>query len=151
LFASEIKAILAVHPARPAFNRTILPEYLANRFVAGEETFFTDIKKLLPGRTLAWSSAHGFEERRYWSLPIGNATPPSELSWHDGAAAVREGLAAAVESHLMSDVPLGLFLSGGMDSSGLAALMAPMVAPPLRTFSVGFVEDGPNELPYARL
>ena len=151
LFASEIKAILAVHPARPAFNRAILPEYLANRFVAGEETFFRDIKKLLPGRTLAWSPARGLEERRYWSLPSPNTTAPHEMPRHEGVAAVREGLAAAVESHLMSDVPLGLFLSGGMDSSGLAALMAPLVTPPLRTFSVGFAEDNANELPYARL
>ena len=151
LFASEIKAILAVQPARPAFNRAVLPEYLANRFVAGDETFFTDVKKLRPGRTLAWSPTHGREERRYWSLPNGSATPPNDMSLHDGVAAIRTGLAAAVESHLMSDVPLGLFLSGGLDSSGLATLMAPMVTPPLRTFSVGFAEDSANELPYARL
>src|SRR6266700_130212 len=63
LFASEIKAILAASP-RPAFNETILPEFLANRFVAGEETFFQGVRKLLPGRTLTWSADTGFETRR---------------------------------------------------------------------------------------
>src|SRR5262249_56179706 len=64
---------------------------------------------------------------------------------------VRRRLEAPVRSHLMSDVPLGLFLSGGIDSAGLAALMAPMAAAPIRTFSVGFAEAEADELPYARL
>src|SRR2546428_135134 len=77
------------------------------------------------------------------------------FSWRgtleERAAQVRARLAAAVRSHLMSDVPLGLFLSGGIDSSALAALMAPMVREPIRTFAVGFADPGANELAYARL
>lgn len=70
LFASEIKGILAARSSRAEFNDAILPEFLANRFVAGEETFFRGVRKLLPGRTLAWSAADGFQERRYWRLPV---------------------------------------------------------------------------------
>ena len=149
LFASEIKAILAAGPIRPAFNEAVLPEFLATRFVSGEETFFRGVRKLLPGRTLMWSSAEGFRERRYWRLPVESDCSPATL--RERADDVRARLEAAVRSHLMSDVPLGLFLSGGLDSSGLAALMAPMMKEPLRTFSVGFAEPGANELAYARL
>src|SRR5260370_25419214 len=74
---------------------------------------------------------------------------PSTLE--EEAAAVRARLEATVESHLMSDVPLGLFLSGGLDSTGLAALMARRVKEPIRTYAVGFTERAANELSYARL
>ena len=149
IFASEIKAILAAGPLRPALNEAILPEFLATRFVSGEETFFRGVRKLLPGRTLSWSPAEGFSQRRYWRLPL--PIDDSRQSLPERAAEVRDRLQAAVRSHLMSDVPLGLFLSGGMDSSALAALMAPMVQEPIRTFAVGFADAEANELPYARL
>ena len=149
LFASEIKAILAAGPIRAEFHEAVLPEFLATRFVAGEETFFRGIRKLLPGRTLSWSRAEGFHERRYWRLPV--SMDDSAATLQERASQVRGRLAATVRSHLMSDVPLGLFLSGGLDSSGLAALMAPMVKEPIRTFSVGFAEPEANELAYARL
>jgi asparagine synthase (glutamine-hydrolysing) len=149
LFASEIKAILAALPGRPAFNEAILPEFLASRFVAGEETFFRGIRKLLPGRTLTWSLPDGPTIRRYWALPP--AAPDPGRGMREWASDVRAGLSEAVASHLMSDVPLGLFLSGGLDSSGLAALMAPRARDPIRTFSVGFAEPGANELAFARL
>lgn len=149
LFASEIKAILAAGTIRPAFNEAILPEFLATRFVSGEETFFRGVRKVLPGRTLSWSLAEGFQEHRYWRLPIDSDGSAAGLE--ERASEVRARLEAAVRSHLMSDVPLGLFLSGGLDSSGLAALMAPMVKEPIRTFAVGFADLGANELAYARL
>jgi asparagine synthase (glutamine-hydrolysing) len=149
LFASEVKAILAAGPIRAALNEAILPEFLATRFVAGEETFFRGVRKLLPGRTLTWSAGGGLRQRRYWRLPLEIRPDPASLEAE--AAGVRKRLESAVRSHLMSDVPLGLFLSGGLDSSGLLALMAPMVSGPIRTFSVGFAEPGANELAYARL
>ena len=149
LFGSEIKAILAAGPFRPALNEAVLPEFLATRFVAGEETFFQGIRKLLPGRTLSWSPEEGLRKRRYWRLPAEIHETSAPLP--EVAQEVRARLEAAVRSHLMSDVPLGLFLSGGLDSSGLAALMAPMAAEPIRTFAVGFAEAEANELAYARL
>jgi asparagine synthase (glutamine-hydrolysing) len=149
LFASEIKAILVASGRRPALNEAILPEFLATRFVSGEDTFFRGIRKLLPGHTLSWSRADGFRARRYWRLPT--AIEETHVPLRRAAEEVRARLEAVVRSHLMSDVPLGLFLSGGIDSSGLAALMAPMVAEPIRTFAVGFSEPDANELAYARL
>src|SRR6058998_2342379 len=149
LIASEIKAILAAGSIRPEFNEAILPEFLATRFVAGEETFFRGIRKLLPGRTLSWSLAEGFRKRRYWRLPI--EIDCTETPLRERASELRSRLEVAVRSHLMSDVPLGVFLSGGLDSSGLAAIMASMVPEPIETFAVGFDDAGANELAYARL
>jgi len=153
LFASEVKAILAAGSVKPTFEEAILPEFLATRYVAGERTFFRGVLKLLPGRTLSWSPQDGVLSRRYWQLPAAVSSRPA---WHDGVAFEREArelrrrLESVVQSHLMSDVPLGLFLSGGVDSSALAGLMAPMLQKPLRTFSVGFDLPEANELPYAR-
>jgi asparagine synthase (glutamine-hydrolysing) len=148
LFGSEIKAILAAG-LRPELNDQALPEYLATRFVSGQETLFRGVKRLEPGRTLTWSREDGFRERRYWSIP-----PVAEddgRSFQQRAADLRPRLREAVKSHLMSDVPLGLFLSGGIDSSGLLGLMAPLVREPVRTFAVGFAEREADELGYARL
>src|SRR5881397_3980948 len=149
LFASEIKAILAALPSRPALDATVVPEFLATRSVSGAQTFFRDVEKLLPGRTLTWSVGEGIRTRRYWQLPATLDEAPAGLA--ERAACLREHLTAAVRSHLMTDVPLGLFLSGGIDSSALAVLMAGMVREPVRTFSVGFDEPGANELAWARL
>lgn len=149
VFASEIKAILAEGSIRPTFNKTILPEFLATRFIAGAETFYEGIRKLLPGRTLSWSPQGGFQRHLYWRPPV--AMDDSGATLAQRAREVRARLEEVVRSHLVSDVPVGLFLSGGIDSSGLAALMAPMVKEPIRTFSVGFDDHGFNELEYARL
>ncbi len=149
LFASEIKALLAAGGIRPTFNEAILPEFLATRYVTGEDSFFKGIKTLGPGRTLSWSPDDGLAERRYWCLPA--ATDAGSGTLRERAEEVRTRLEGAVRSHLMSDVPLGLFLSGGIDSTGIAALMAPMVKEPIRTFAVGFQEPEASELGYARL
>lgn len=149
LFASEIKGLLASGGIRPAFNQAVLPEFLATRYVAGEDTFFKGIQALGPGRTLTWSPDDGLSQRRYWRLPA--ATDAGTGGLRERAEEVRSRLESTVRSHLMSDVPLGLFLSGGIDSTGIAALMAPMLKEPIRTFAVGFHEPEASELGYARL
>jgi asparagine synthase (glutamine-hydrolysing) len=149
LFASEIKAILAAGPIRAELDPAVLPEFLATRYVAGDGTFFRGIRKLQPGHTLTWSPSEGSRTRRYWQLPVGADDRPDGL--RERAVDLEARLERVVRSHLMSDVPLGLFLSGGLDSTGLAALMAPMVGERLRTFAVGFDDEATNELPYARL
>jgi asparagine synthase (glutamine-hydrolysing) len=149
LFASEIKALLTAGGIQPTFNEAILPEFIATRYVAGEDTFFKGIKALGPGRTLSWSPDDGLAERRYWQLP--SATNAGAGTLRERAEEVRTRLEEAVRSHLMSDVPLGLFLSGGIDSTGIATLMAPMLKEPIRTFAVGFQEPETSELAYARL
>jgi asparagine synthase (glutamine-hydrolysing) len=149
LFASEIKAILAASSIRPAFNSAILPEFLASRYSAGAETFFSGVRKLLPGRTLSWTLGKGFQGRRYWRLPVESEESNETLPQR--AAAVRQRLEESLSKHLVSDVAVGLFLSGGVDSSGLAALMAAKRREPIRTFSVGFDDPKLSELKYARL
>ena len=147
LFASEIKAILAGGTITAAFNESVLPEFLATRFVSGEETFFRGVQKLLPGRLLTWSRPAGADVRRYWRPPPGER---NHLTRARLTQELRSQLQRTVESHLMSDVPLGLFLSGGLDSSLLAGLMAESGHRPLHTFSVGIDEPDANELDYAR-
>jgi asparagine synthase (glutamine-hydrolysing) len=147
LFASEIKAILAAG-FEAKLNDAVIPEYLATRFISGDETFFRGVRKLPPGHTLTWSPASGFTRRRYWEI-----TQPATRwgrSFEAEARDLRQRLLEAVRRHLMSDVPLGLFLSGGIDSSALAGMAAPMIDGPVQTFSVGFEEAEANELAFAR-
>jgi asparagine synthase (glutamine-hydrolysing) len=149
LFASEIKSLLASGSIRPEFNQDILPEFLSTRFVSGEETFFRDVRKLLPGHVLTWSADNRLHRRRYWQLP---APAPDGMARAKAAPNdLRDRLEAAVTRHLMSDVPLGVFLSGGIDSSVLAALMARTTTQQIKTFAVGFADREANELPYARM
>jgi asparagine synthase (glutamine-hydrolysing) len=149
LFGSEIKALLAAG-IRAELRSAALPEFLATRFVSGDETFYRGIRRLKPGHTLSWSAADGVSERRYWSIPATTAED-GEVSLPREAERLREQLTAAVRRHLMSDVPLGVFLSGGIDSSALAAMARPMTTGQLQTFAVGFDEAEANELPYARM
>jgi len=148
IFASEIKAIVAAG-VRPEFNAEVVPEFLASRFVSGEETFYRGIRKLLPGHSLTWSPSAKLTSRRYWQMPPAASAAPR--SFEVEAADLRARLRGAVKRHLMSDVPVGLFLSGGIDSTALAALTAQMIDEPLRTFSVGFENQATDELPYARM
>ena len=148
LFASEIKAILAAGGVGARFNDSVLPEFLASGFVAGEETFFTGVRKLPPGHLLTWSARAGVRRRRYWRLPDAAVERPVTLD--DEAPRLLERLRETVRGHLMSDVPVGVLLSGGIDSSAIAALAAPLLSGPLHTFSVGFSEPEANELTWAR-
>ncbi|HEY4128771.1 MAG TPA: asparagine synthase (glutamine-hydrolyzing) [Gammaproteobacteria bacterium] len=149
LFASEIKGILAAEGFKPEFNKAILPEFLATRYVGGSETFFQGVFKLLPGYTLTWGPSDGVRHNRYWKLPDRLAA--SDISFDEHVHEVRTRLEDAVRCHLVSDVPVGLFLSGGIDSSAIAALMAPLTSGQVQSFAVGFAEHGYNELAYARL
>jgi len=147
LFGSEIKAILAYPGVKAAFNRAVLPEYLAFGYLAGADTFFTGVKKLLPGHTLELDDTGECQMEQYWDL-----APPPEPEAKAKSFYVktyREMLEGAVSSHLMSDVPLGVFLSGGVDSSAVAALTTKIRREPIQTFSVGYEEANYSELPYA--
>jgi asparagine synthase (glutamine-hydrolysing) len=149
LFGSEIKALLAGRASPPVFNRAVLPEYLASRYVAGDATFFEGVRKLMPGHTLSWSATEGVQTRRYWQPPVPKAD--SSKTYHDHVEEVRGRLDDAVRVHLVSDVPVGVFLSGGLDSTIIAALMAARVDGQVDTFCVGFHEAAANESRYARL
>ncbi len=148
LFGSEIKAVLANPGIVPEFNRNTLAEYLAFGYITGPETMFAGISKLMPGHTL--ELAEGAEPRieRYWDLTIETAPEPRSQQYF--VQAYREQLEGAVSSHLMSDVPLGVFLSGGLDSSAVAALTSKIRGDRIQTFSVGYGEEKFSELGFAR-
>lgn len=147
LFASEVKALRAAGVAT-RLDRAAVAEFLASRHTAGGRTFYAGIERLLPGQTLTWSVADGVAIRHYWRLPVVNPQP--SLSFAEATRRVRTQLEAAVERHLMSDRPVGVLLSGGLDSSALAAIAARQMTTRLQTFSVGFNEREGDELAYAR-
>ena len=147
-FASEIKALLAAGAVQPALNRRAFPDYLANHAPSGEATLFEGVKRLLPGHTLTWRNGR-VTIRQYWDLSF--AAPVETRPDAALVAEYAERFREAVRLRLMADVPLGMFLSGGIDSAAITATMATLVQEPIKTFSVAFREREANELYYARL
>jgi asparagine synthase (glutamine-hydrolysing) len=148
LFASEIKAILESGLIDARVNEAVLPEVLATRATSGEETLFRGIQKLLPGHLLTLVDGH-VQQQRYWDVPSAPEPATTAKGRAEDAEAFRALLDESVRVRLMSDVPLGVFLSGGIDSSAIAGLMARRVGK-LQTFSVAFEDRACNELEYAR-
>ncbi len=148
LFGSEIKAILAYPGASAGFNRSTLAEYLAFGYITGENTMFAGIRKLMPGHTLELDESGGLRIEPYWDLKVAVYADPQPHGYY--VRTYRELLEDAVSSHLMSDVPLGVFLSGGLDSSAVAALTTKIRGDQIQTFAVGYGEEEFSELPYAR-
>jgi len=150
VFASEIKALLE-HPAVSAtFDASALPEYLASGYLTGERTLFQKIRKLMPGHWLRLELKRENPEPQivqYWDVPESGI--PEKRSDEDWIRECRQRLGEAVETRLMSDVPLGMFLSGGVDSSAIAALIKRKTSGPVKTFSVGYREAEFSELTYA--
>ena len=150
VFGSEIKAILESGLVAAEANDRAIPELLSTRYVSGEETLFKGIYRLLPGHVLTFERGV-VTTRQWWDVPVGTSRPEiAELSDADAVAQFRARLEEAVRTRLMADVPLGMFLSGGLDSSAIAALMAGMIDRPLQTFSVAFKQRAFSELDYAR-
>jgi asparagine synthase (glutamine-hydrolysing) len=149
LFGSEIKAILAHPEVNPEFNRGTLAEYLAFGYIPEPETMYTGIKKLLPGHTLELGENGELKITQYWDLTV-QADDGSQPRQHY-VDRYRGLLEECVSSHLMSDVPLGVFLSGGLDSSAVAALTTKIRREPIETFAVGYGEEAFSELPFARM
>ncbi|HTV54118.1 MAG TPA: asparagine synthase (glutamine-hydrolyzing) [Terriglobia bacterium] len=148
LFGSEIKTLLSYPGIRAELNRTVIPEYLAFGYMSSADTMFRSISKLMPGHTLEVDEAGQSRIEPYWDL-TASAENDSRPRQHY-VTRYRDMLEQAVSSHLMSDVPLGVFLSGGLDSSVVAALTSKLRADPIETFSVGYEESGYSELPFAR-
>ena len=148
LFGSEIKAILAYPEVAADFNRSTLAEYLAFGYITGPETMFAGVQKLMPGHTLQVCERGELTTQRYWDLTTGVDREPRPQKYY--VQTYRELLDDAVRSHLMSDVPLGIFLSGGLDSSAIAALAAKIRGDQIKTFAVGYTEEKFSELGYAR-
>lgn len=146
-FASEIKAILESGAVPARLNYSALPDQFANHGTSGEVTLFEGIKRLLPGHFLVWKDG-GITIEQYWDLSFEPKVAVSSDA--DCVAEWHERFRESVKLRLMSDVALGMFLSGGIDSSAIAAVMSELVDEPIKTFSVGFSEDSANEFSYAR-
>jgi asparagine synthase (glutamine-hydrolysing) len=149
-FASELKAMLA----QPGFSREIDPQavsaYLAFNSIPAPLTIFADARKLPPGHLLTWEGGE-VQQRRYARPGPLPGERPRRGSADELAAELRDVLDDSVRAHLVADVPVGVLLSGGVDSGGLAALASAHSKEPLRTFSIGFEEAGFDELSRARL
>jgi len=147
IFSSETKALFK-HPIKKVLNVKAIPSYLSYRQVLGEETFFVGIKKLLPAHNLIFDLNQNkiASIKEYWDLK------PHEISIDENKAAhqLEEHLIKSVAYRKISDVPLGIILSGGLDSSIITALLAQMEKDPINTFTVKFKEKGYDETEFAK-
>ncbi len=145
-FASEIKGLLTLPDIPRRVNPQALYDYLGYEFVPSPQTMFEGINKLPPGHFLTFSS-RGLEVKPYWDIRFSQDWRSPE----EAVEALRALLRDTVRQHLISDVPLGVFLSGGLDSSTLVALMRDLGVDPLRTFSIGYPDPSFSELPFAQM
>ena len=148
LFASEIKSLLQFPGVVPRVNSAALWDYFRYRYVPGPATLFTGVRKLMPGSWML-CDANGTSEARFYLPPDGTSLG-RPLDCSDPVGAFLGLLEESVRIRMMSDVPFGAFLSGGIDSSAVVALMSRHSRLPVKTFSVGFTETAYSELTHAR-
>jgi asparagine synthase (glutamine-hydrolysing) len=147
LFASEIKALLAVPGVAVEADEAAIWDYFAYRYVPGPATLFQGIRKLAPGSTLTWEN--GVLREQVYFTPADSRPRVAAPLPADPVATFLDKLDESVRIRMISDVPFGAFLSGGIDSSAVVALMSRHTELPVKTFSVGFKEGGFSELAYA--
>ncbi len=147
LFASEVKSILAANNIEREIDFESVFHYLSLRFIPSPGTMFRQIKKLPPGHYLVFQNGQ-INIKRYWDVFFNEKQALSEEALADG---LRNHLKETVSSHLAGDVTIGAFLSGGLDSSTIVAMMANSTSSPVATFAVGVKEHDFNELPYAKM
>ena len=148
IFASELKALLRYPEIKPEVSLAALDAYLTFGYVPDPLSILRDVHKLAPGHALTFVNGR-ISVERYWDFPTMSET--GGLSEPEAIDALRVALDDAVRQRLVADVPLGAFLSGGVDSSAVVGLMARHLNRPVKTFSIGFAEDSHDELRYARL
>lgn len=152
LFASEVKALLAYGPEVPrGLNESALDTYMTFGFMVGQDTLFKGVHRLAPGTALVIEKGE-IREIRHWTMNYPEDTAIPARDEQDYIAQIRNTLDEAIRIHLRSDVPLGLFLSGGLDSACLLAMMSKFESGHIKTFTVGYDLDGhpDNELQAAR-
>src|SRR5262249_40113212 len=158
-FASEIKSLIEGGALRPELNYEALSDYAANRGTSDDQTLFSGIKRLPPGHVLIWGDGRT-EISAYWELSyatdqrqgaVQDAAADEPLGESEYVSRFRDLFFESIRLRLMSDVPLGVFLSGGIDSSAIVAAMSESGAGSIKTFSVAFDEREANELEYARM
>jgi len=149
VFGSEIKAILKSEGIDKKLSYDALDSYFAFKYITSDLSIYTNIKKLQPGHylVLSFKSKVNIEIKRYWEIDFEPDYSKTESQWMDE---IEENFSETVKLHMMSDVPLGAFLSGGIDSSSVVAMMAKNSSQPIKTFSIGFKHQHSNELKYAQ-
>jgi asparagine synthase (glutamine-hydrolysing) len=153
VFASEIKGLLEHPGVRAELDPDAIPAYLTFGYVPSPRTFYQGIHSVPPGHVLVLDADLGVHLEPYWEPRVPGAGGPDrlDLSMDEAAAETRRRLRTAVEDRLVADVPLGAFLSGGIDSSAIVGLMAGAMGEPVRTFTIGFEDtEGFDERVYAR-
>ena len=149
LFASELRSLLRFPGFKPGLDPSSINKYLAFGYIPAPSTAYAGVRKLEPGQMVVWSPA-GRRTEYFWDLPIED-NPVGAGTFDESAEATRDLLREAVRYQLRSDVEVGILLSGGIDSSAVAALAAPLAGRKLHSFSIGFQEASYNELPYAEM
>jgi asparagine synthase (glutamine-hydrolysing) len=149
VFASELKSILQIKGVAATMDLRSLDSYLTSGYVVGDNTIYANIKKLAPAHTLTLTRKGRSNPTisQYWKIAFAPDYSKTEAQW---AEQIETTLTDSVRSHLVSDVPLGAFLSGGIDSSSVVALMSKLSSSPVKTFSIGFTDPKYNELQFAR-
>jgi len=145
IFASEIKSILLAPQIRKEINPKALYYYLGYEYVPAPLTMFMGIKKLLPGHTLTYKEGN-ITTKRYWELLFTKTRYPENYY----AKRIYDLLKESVEIRLISDVPIGAFLSGGIDSSAIVGFMSQVMDEPVKTFSIGYEDETYSEFEYAK-
>jgi asparagine synthase (glutamine-hydrolysing) len=146
LFGSELKALLAADLLPREIDEQGLCDYFSFGYIPAPKTVYRAVRKVMPGHYVV-ASARGIRETCYWDLSFANVEQHSEAEWGER---IRHELCEATRVRLMSDVPLGAFLSGGVDSSSVVAMMSHLMKRAVTTCSIGFAEEKYNEAEYAR-
>ena len=146
VFGSELKALLAHGSVAPRVDPAAIAWYLSLGYIPDPHAVFEGVFKLEPGHVLWWDAERGIRTERYWSPLVPENAGIDEA---EAAAEIRRLLEESVRYRLIADVPLGAFLSGGVDSSAVVATMARLMDRPVSTFSIGFAEPEYNEAPAA--
>ena len=149
VFSSELRCLFTLDPALPrAVDATAVDMYLSLQYIPAPKTIYAAVRKLPPGHTLTWEKGRTTLER-YWDLPLGRTAVATDIE--EAKRLLRDKLIESVKLRMISDVPLGAFLSGGVDSSIIVALMSGLSSKPVKTFSIGFEEERFSETHYAKL
>lgn len=147
-FSSEIKGLLAACPELREPDMEALDQYLALRFIGAPRSMFRRVHKLPAAHRLTFDAGAGLRIARYWQLAY---EPKREISLDDAIDATREQLLEALQLHMVSDVPVGAFLSGGLDSGLITAMLSKdLLAEPIKTFTLGLVHEQFDESPAAK-
>jgi asparagine synthase (glutamine-hydrolysing) len=147
IFASEIKAILADPEVKAEVRTSMIDRFLTFDYLPGEETLFKNVYKLAPGHALSFRAGKSYK-RQYWDLHF----EPSPSTFRQAKSRLRDLLEESVSLHMISDVPVGFLLSGGVDSTAMLALAAGKTSHPVSSYTIGFSDPQmPDERPYARL